>query len=249
MDPKINNQNSPPETEVRPTPVVDVGELFQRDPVPVDTSLKTRLLAGITKNNIMIATVLLAGILMGGGLIYAGLNPGSDRPWTEEASQDYDENSTDEILPTDESDMGTDLSQDIPIEFGPEMFEEPSTGTEEFFNNDEIYVEEAPVISEPPVEDVVAPPQTTHSVNYSNKCYSPSTITIKKNEAVIFTNNSNRDMWPASDNHPSHSLYPEFDATGSISPGDTYTFTFTKIGTWGYHDHEKPSCTGTITVK
>lgn len=94
-----------------------------------------------------------------------------------------------------------------------------------------------------------APTPTSHNISYTNNCYTPVNITIKKDDTIIFTNNSNRDMWPASKNHPSHKEYPDFDAKNGITSGGTYQFTFSNTGSWGYHDHEKPSCTGTITVQ
>jgi plastocyanin len=89
---------------------------------------------------------------------------------------------------------------------------------------------------------------TTNTITYNNSCYSPASVTIKNGDTVTFINNSSFSMWPASDNHPSHNIYPEFDSNGGISSGSSYSFTFTKTGSWQYHDHNKPGCTGTITV-
>ncbi|MDQ3065134.1 MAG: hypothetical protein M3Q36_02585 [bacterium] len=55
-------------------------------------------------------------------------------------------------------------------------------------------------------------------------------------------------MEPASDEHPSHKIYSEFDSNGDVAPGGSYSFTFNKIGEWGYHDHDRAGCTGVITV-
>lgn len=88
-----------------------------------------------------------------------------------------------------------------------------------------------------------------YDISYTNSCYSPANRTIKRGETIRFVNNSNRDMWPASDTHPAHNIYPEFDAKKDIAPGGTYSFTFTKVGSWKYHDHNRVGCTGTITVQ
>ena len=85
-------------------------------------------------------------------------------------------------------------------------------------------------------------------VTYTSSCFTPSSITIQNGDIVTFKNNSNKNMWPASDPHPSHSAYPEFDPGQDIAPGSTWSFTFNKSGSWGYHDHNKPSCHGTVTV-
>lgn len=96
----------------------------------------------------------------------------------------------------------------------------------------------------------LTPTPVTHTMNYTDSCYSPVNLTIKKGDTVKFVNTaSSRSMWPASNNHPSHTLYSEFDASGSIAPGGTYSFTFNKTGAWGYHDHLRSSCTGVITVQ
>ncbi len=100
---------------------------------------------------------------------------------------------------------------------------------------------------QPAQEPVVAP--KTYDMAYTNSCYSPKDLTIKKGDTVKFTNNAGRNMWPASNDHPSHTIYPEFDAKKAFSKGSTWSFTFDKAGTWGYHDHLKDSCTGTITVQ
>ncbi len=88
----------------------------------------------------------------------------------------------------------------------------------------------------------------TYEISYTNNCYTPANRTIKKGDTIKFINNSTRSMEPASDDHPSHTIYSAFDANNDIAPSGTYSFTFTKVGTWGYHDHNKPSCMGTITV-
>jgi plastocyanin len=68
-------------------------------------------------------------------------------------------------------------------------------------------------------------------------------------------------MWVASDPHPIHNGYDgttvqQHCAAGYAGPapfdecaaGTSFTFTFDKVGTWGYHDHLDHSVMGTITV-
>lgn len=86
-------------------------------------------------------------------------------------------------------------------------------------------------------------------VSYTNSCFSPSTLTVKQGQTVSFINNSSRSMQPASNDHPSHTDYPEFDSGSPVEKGETYEFTFTKKGTWGYHDHLRESCSGTVIVE
>ncbi len=86
-------------------------------------------------------------------------------------------------------------------------------------------------------------------VTYNGTSFSPSTINAKVGDVVIFKNSSDSSFWPASDPHPTHTNYPEFDAKRPIPSGQTYEFKFTKAGSWGYHNHLNPSARGTIIVK
>ncbi len=55
-------------------------------------------------------------------------------------------------------------------------------------------------------------------------------------------------MWTASAPHPQHTNYAGFDQLKSVPNGGTYEFTFTKVGTWKYHNHVAPTFTGSVTV-
>lgn len=56
-------------------------------------------------------------------------------------------------------------------------------------------------------------------------------------------------MWVASNPHPIHTNYPAFDEKAPVINGSSWSFTFDKIGTWGYHNHRNPSSGGTIVVE
>lgn len=79
--------------------------------------------------------------------------------------------------------------------------------------------------------------------------YSPAIVTIKPGQAVRFINHSGNLMWPASNPHPNHSDYPGFDPKKILHDGDTWQFTFTRSGHWGYHDHLNPMRRGTVVVQ
>jgi hypothetical protein len=55
-------------------------------------------------------------------------------------------------------------------------------------------------------------------------------------------------FWPASDFHPTHNLYPEFDPKKPIAQNSSWVFVFDKSGKWTYHNHLFPSQIGTIIV-
>lgn len=95
-------------------------------------------------------------------------------------------------------------------------------------------------------------------VRITDEGFSPASVTVKKGQAVRWSNNADVASWPASAVHPTHAVYPQkgsadcsgssFDACSGVAPGESWSFTFTKVGSWKYHDHLKPSKTGTVVV-
>jgi len=88
----------------------------------------------------------------------------------------------------------------------------------------------------------------TVTVTVNENGFSPNTITIKNHTQVVFKNIGTGSHWPASDIHPTHGIYPEFDPQRPVVAGDSWSFVFTRIGAWRMHDHLMPSHLGTITV-
>ena len=105
--------------------------------------------------------------------------------------------------------------------------------------------------------------QVENIIIYSDGGYLLNILNINLGATVTFKNESSRTMWTASDFHPSHIIYggtslgehcPDingaaFDSCVGIQPGNSWNFTFNKIGSWNYHNHLKPSDTGTIIVE
>lgn len=91
-------------------------------------------------------------------------------------------------------------------------------------------------------------PEGAHVITLTDKGFNPSEITIKKGETVSFVTNTRNLFWPASNLHPSHLIYPEFDPKEPVQPDAAWSFTFEKTGEWKFHDHLAPYFTGTITV-
>jgi plastocyanin len=87
-----------------------------------------------------------------------------------------------------------------------------------------------------------------NAVSYTGNGFQPNSITIKKGQTVTWTNKDSDELWVASNPHPTHTDYPGFDELKSIPTGQTYSFTFTKVGNWGYHNHLNPSQKGVIVV-
>ncbi len=87
-----------------------------------------------------------------------------------------------------------------------------------------------------------------HTVNLTENGFSPSEIKINAGDTIKFTTSRSKPFWPASNLHPTHTLYPEFDPKEPIPADKSWSFKFTKEGVWRFHDHLSPFFTGTITV-
>ncbi len=86
------------------------------------------------------------------------------------------------------------------------------------------------------------------TVSYSAEGFVPKSITVKQGSSVTWTNKGSAGMWVASALHPTHQLLPGFDQLKSVAGGGTYTYTFSKVGTWKYHNHVQAGDTGTVVV-
>ena len=96
-------------------------------------------------------------------------------------------------------------------------------------------------------------------VTYTDDGFLPTRVEIQRGETVRFVNNGNRGVWIGGDNHPSHTIYPEqsdsdclgtsFDTCRTLQAGEFWEFTFTHVGSWGYHNHVRARDTGTIIVR
>lgn len=86
------------------------------------------------------------------------------------------------------------------------------------------------------------------TVNMTRDGFDPQHLTIKKGTTVTFVSAGEIGHWPASDLHPSHSIYSDFDSNRVIRSGESWSFTFERIGEWGMHDHVAPYIVGSITV-
>ncbi len=97
----------------------------------------------------------------------------------------------------------------------------------------------------------ITPTGIEHAVILSEEGYNPSEFTIGLGDTVVFSADSSygRPFWPASNIHPTHSVYAAFDPLEPVEPTATWSFTFDQEGEWRFHDHLAPYHTGTITVK
>lgn len=86
-------------------------------------------------------------------------------------------------------------------------------------------------------------------IKITNKGFDPSEIKVKKGQRVVWVNETEDYVWPASDSHPSHDIYPEFDPKEPFVKGEIWDFTFDRVGDWGYHDHIRSSSRGIVHVE
>lgn len=88
----------------------------------------------------------------------------------------------------------------------------------------------------------------TVTVDMRPGLFEPTNLELKKDQKVCWVNNDTINRWPASNIHPTHEIYSEFDPKRGLTPGETWCFVFDKPGIWKFHDHLVPELVGTITV-
>lgn len=106
----------------------------------------------------------------------------------------------------------------------------------------------SPEVSTSPAASVT-PAATEAAITISDIGFTPATIRVKAGTTVTFINNGQALHWPASNPHPVHTDLPGFDAKKGLATGEEYLFTFTEVGTWGYHDHLNTTFKGSVVVE
>lgn len=80
--------------------------------------------------------------------------------------------------------------------------------------------------------------------------FSPETITIKAGDTVTWTNADSAAHQVATDPYPSEDALASFKAANPALQNATYSYRFTKAGTYTYHDHLAPlKFKGTVVVQ
>jgi len=107
-------------------------------------------------------------------------------------------------------------------------------------------------ITEEPVQANRPVQSTMYPLTINPEGVTPKELTIAVGDTVEFRNSDVKPHWLASNPHPSHTDYPEFDPKAALAPGSVWSFKFTKAGTWKFHDHLNGRDTkfqGTVIVK
>jgi len=79
--------------------------------------------------------------------------------------------------------------------------------------------------------------------------FEPRDIRVTRGTTVTFTTERPNKFWPASNAHPAHDVYPQFDPKRVLGPEESWSFTVDAVGAWGYHDHVRSYFTGIIYVE
>ncbi len=78
--------------------------------------------------------------------------------------------------------------------------------------------------------------------------FSPAAVTLNPGAVVTWVVLDGSLPFIASNPHPSHTDQPGLQS-GTLHMGETFSYTYTTVGVWGYHNHNAPSQTGTVTIQ
>ena len=88
----------------------------------------------------------------------------------------------------------------------------------------------------------------TQVIEMTPSGFVPPEVTVDQSSTIIFLNKDTQSRWPASNLHPTHEIYSEFDPKKPIEPGKSWSFKPKKAGEWKYHDHLLPHIRATLLV-
>jgi hypothetical protein len=99
----------------------------------------------------------------------------------------------------------------------------------------------------PPPASTAEEPVTGVLIVFTDSGFERQNYTVPSGETVTVKNESSMVVEFSSDEHPTHTDNPELNMD-ALQPGQQDTFTPTRTGEWGIHDHEHPEFTTTLTV-
>lgn len=86
------------------------------------------------------------------------------------------------------------------------------------------------------------------TITYSDNGFSPAQLNVSAGTTVTVKNTTSGDVEMDSDPHPVHTDDTDLNV-GLVAAGQSKTFTVTKKGTFGYHNHLDPSQQAKITIE
>src|SRR3989344_18593 len=99
------------------------------------------------------------------------------------------------------------------------------------------YEEQTPVTPSPAASKSVP---STADVTITEQGFSPSTISLRPNTQLTWTNNDSEPHQIAANPHPLHNSIEGFDSNIVLQKDETLSFTFVTSGTYTLHDHLDP---------
>lgn len=84
-------------------------------------------------------------------------------------------------------------------------------------------------------------------ITYTDRGFTPTDPMIKRGGTVTVRNTSSHDVQFSSDPHPAHTGEGELNLK-ELAPGEAASFTVTRVGNFGFHNHLNPSESGTLMV-
>ena len=93
-------------------------------------------------------------------------------------------------------------------------------------------------------------------IKTTDQGFVPESITVPKGTVLDFISEGSNPHWPASNYHPTHTLYPveggcigsKFDACKGLKAGEQFNYQINLSGEWPIHDHIYPEFTGLVKV-
>lgn len=85
-------------------------------------------------------------------------------------------------------------------------------------------------------------------IRYTDDGFESENYTAKSGQPILVVNESSRTLEFSSDSHPTHRINTELNLA-PLQSGEETKFTPEKSGTWGIHDHLKPSAVTKLVVE
>lgn len=92
-------------------------------------------------------------------------------------------------------------------------------------------------------------PARTYSVFYSGGVFSPTNLRIRVGDTVKFVNNTLLPIGVATDPHPEHNNLLGFESSDDISSEELFSYTFSNLGIFPYHNEKNPNEIGSVIVR
>lgn len=88
----------------------------------------------------------------------------------------------------------------------------------------------------------------THVIHITKYGFTPQKVEVVQGSTIQFINDDRVPHWPASDPHPTHTIYPELDSKQGLVFKGKFEFKADKVGIWEFHDHLSPTHKGQLII-